>query len=177
MNNIKYEIIEWIKTISISIVLAFVITIFIKPTIVDGQSMNPTLEDKDYLMIDKISYRLNEPSRGDVVVFNSELTTEKGNKKHLVKRVVAIGGDSVKICNGKVYVNGKIIKENYINGNNTDGNLEVTVPVGYVFVLGDNRLPYKSLDSRSESVGFVDENQINGKIFIRLYPFNKIKLF
>ncbi|WFD09503.1 signal peptidase I [Tepidibacter hydrothermalis] len=177
MSNIKYEILEWIKTISVSIVLAFVITMFIRPTIVQGQSMNPTLEDKDYLIIDKVSYRLNEPSRGDVIVFNSELTTEKGKKKHLVKRVVATGGDNVKVCNGKVYVNEKIIEEGYINGDNTDGDLEVKVPNGYVFVLGDNRLPYKSVDSRSELVGFVDEDQINGRVLIRLYPFYKIKLF
>lgn len=177
MSNIKHDILEWIKTITGSIVLAFIITMFIRPTIVDGQSMNPTLEDKDYLMIDKVSYKLSDPSRGDVVVFNSELTTENGKKKHLVKRVVATEGDKVKVCNGKVYINGEIIEEAYINGDNTDGDLEVTVPKGDVFVLGDNRLPYKSVDSRSELVGFVDENKINGKVFIRLYPFNKIKLF
>ena len=83
----------------------------------------------------------------------------------------------MKIHNKKVYVNNKLIKENYLNKhnfNNTEGEMNIVVPKGKVFVLGDNR--EISLDSRYQSVGFVKVSDIIGKPFIRLFPFNNIKL-
>ncbi|SHH28298.1 signal peptidase I [Tepidibacter thalassicus] len=171
-DKLKKEIIEWVKTIAISLVIAFVITQFIRPTLVKGYSMYPTLEENDYLIINKIPYTIHEPARGDIVVFKSHLTQENGKEKDLVKRVIAVPGDKIKIINGKVYVNGKELKETYINGNYTDGYIDTTVPEGYIFAMGDNRP--NSLDSRDPRVGMVSEDDIIGRAFLRLYPFNKI---
>ncbi|SHJ90815.1 signal peptidase I [Tepidibacter formicigenes] len=171
-NKLKKEIIEWVKTIAISLVIAFVITQFIRPTLVKGYSMYPTLEENDYLIINRIPYTTHEPSRGDIVVFKSHLTQENGKEKDLVKRVIAVPGDKIKIISGKVYVNDKEIKEPYINGDYTDGYIDTIVPEGFVFAMGDNRP--NSLDSRDPRVGMVSEDNIIGRAFIRLYPLNKV---
>lgn len=166
------EIFEWVKTIVISIVIALVITTFIRPTLVKGYSMYPTLEPYNYLIINKIPYMLHEPQRGDIVVFKSHLKTIDGKEKDLIKRVVAIEGDTVEIKDGRVYVNGQEISENYINGSYTPGELNITIPEGKVFVMGDNR--QNSLDSRDERVGPVEIETIRGKVLVRLFPFTKI---
>ncbi|MEJ8552781.1 signal peptidase I [Tepidibacter sp. Z1-5] len=176
MNNFMKELIEIGKTIIISFMLVLVITMLIKPTTVNGHSMNPTLDNKDYLLMDRVSYKIDTPSKGDVVVFKSQITMENGKQKHLIKRVIGTAGDKIKIADGKVYVNDKEIKENYINGSNTYGNIDTTVPKDSLFVMGDNRLPGQSLDSREDIVGFVKTEDIVGKAFVRLYPFNKITL-
>ncbi|WP_331721876.1 signal peptidase I [Alkalithermobacter thermoalcaliphilus] len=174
MSNFKKEIIEWIKTIVISFILAMIITTFIRPTLVKGYSMYPTLEENDYLLINRMAYRSDEPQRGDIVVFKSHIPGDDGKEKDLVKRVIGISGDKIEIVNGIVYVNNEELIEDYINGDYTEGYVNVVVPDGYVFVLGDNRP--NSMDSRHDSVGFVSMDEVVGKVFIRLYPFNKIQL-
>lgn len=188
--EILSEIIDWIKTIFLSLLLAFFILQLIRPTLVNGQSMDSTLKDGDFIIINRNSYMFSSPSRGDIIVFRSDfdeelkssifkkiLTGEYNDKKNLVKRVIGVGGDKIKIHNKRVYVNNKLIDEKYLNKeniNNTEGEMDIVVPKGKVFVLGDNR--EVSLDSRYESVGFIKVSDIVGKPFIRLFPFNKIKL-
>lgn len=188
--EILSEIIDWIKTIFLSLLLAFFILQLIRPTLVNGQSMDSTLKDGDFIIINRNSYMFSSPSRGDIIVFRSDfdeevkssifkkiLTGEYNDKKNLVKRVIGVGGDKIKIHNKRVYVNDKLIDEKYLNKeniNNTEGEMDIVVPKGKVFVLGDNR--EVSLDSRYESVGFINVSDIVGKPFIRLFPFNKIKL-
>ena len=188
--EILSEIIDWIKTIFLSLLLAFFILQLIRPTLVNGQSMDSTLKDGDFIIINRNSYMFSSPSRGDIIVFRSDfdeevkssifkkiLTGEYNDKKNLVKRVIGVGGDKIKIHNKRVYVNNKLIDEKYLNKeniNNTEGEMDIVVPKGKVFVLGDNR--EVSLDSRYESVGFINVSDIVGKPFIRLFPFNKIKL-
>lgn len=187
--EILSEIIDWIKTIFLSLLLAFFILQLIRPTLVNGQSMDSTLKDGDFIIINRNSYMFSSPSRGDIIVFRSDfdeevkssifkkiLTGEYNDKKNLVKRVIGVGGDKIKIHNKRVYVNNKLIDEKYLNKeniNNTEGEMDIVVPKGKVFVLGDNR--EVSLDSRYESVGFIKVSDIVGKPFIRLFPFNKIK--
>lgn len=172
-NKVMNSIIEWVKVFASAIVLAFVITLFIKPTLVRGDSMVPTLHENDYLIINKIGYRISEPKNGDVVVFKSDLAQEDGTNKNLVKRVIGIPGDKVVIKDGNVYVNGKQLQEDYLEeGTYTEGDTDITVPENKIFVLGDNRKI--SLDSRSELVGLVDIDKLEGKVFVRLYPFNDI---
>ncbi|MEG0855392.1 MAG: signal peptidase I [Terrisporobacter sp.] len=170
--KVKKEIIEWIKVFALAIVFAFVITQFIKPTLVRGDSMYSTLEEGDYLIINRMSYKFGEPEPGDIIVFESDLQQEDGTSKDLVKRVIGVGGDSVKIENSKVYVNGKELNEPYIHNEITEGDIDTVIPKGKVFVLGDNR--EISLDSRYDSVGFIADEDILGKVIIRLYPFNKV---
>lgn len=172
--KVKKEIIEWIKVFALAIVFAFVITQFIKPTLVRGDSMYSTLEEGDYLIINRMSYKFGEPKHGDIIVFESDLQQDDGSSKDLVKRVIGVGGDTVKIQNSKVYVNGSEISEPYIHNEVTEGNIDTVVPEDKVFVLGDNR--EISLDSRYDSVGFIDDSDILGKVVVRLYPFNKIGL-
>ncbi|WP_053956580.1 signal peptidase I [Inediibacterium massiliense] len=168
----KKEILEWIKTIVVSVVIALVITTFIRPTLVKGESMYPTLHEYDYLIINKIPYMMHNPEKGDIVVFQSHLLTEDGKEKDLIKRVIGVEGDQIKVKDGDVFVNGQKLDESYINGDYTSGEIDMKVPKDMVFVMGDNRL--NSLDSRDESVGPVDIHTIRGKVLVRLYPFNTI---
>lgn len=170
--NIKKEIIEWAKIIVTSLVIALVITHFVRPTLVQGSSMYPTLEEKDYLIINRVAYKHKEPKRGDIIVFKTNLLQANGKEKDLVKRVIALPGDKIKITDDKVYLNGKLQDEKYIHGEKTEGDIDMVIPEGYVFAMGDNR--ENSMDSRDPEVGIVNENDIMGKVMVRLYPFNKI---
>ena len=173
--SVKNSIIEWVKVFGLAIVLAFVITLFIKPTLVSGDSMLPTLHENDYLIINKIGYKIGEPKNGDVIVFKSDLEKNDGTTKDLVKRIIGVAGDKVVIKDGKVYLNDKLLDETYLSeGMDTTGDVDIVVPEGKLFVLGDNR--EVSLDSRYEQVGLVDVNDVEGKVLVRRYPFNDISL-
>ena len=171
----KDSLIEWIKVFAMAIVLAFVITLFIKPTLVRGDSMLPTLHENDYLIINRIGYKIGQPENGDVIVFKSSIEQIDGTDKDLVKRVIGVEGDEVLITGGQVYVNGNLLDEPYLEtGMYTEGEIDLVVPEGKLFVLWDNR--EVSLDSRYDKVGLVDVNDVEGKVFVRLYPFNNISL-
>lgn len=170
--KIKNEIFEWFKTICASLVIAFGVTLFVQPTIVSGQSMYPTLEDKDYLLINKLSYNKEIPNRGDILVFKSGLIDNKtSHKKNLVKRVIALPGEHILIKNNEVYINGKYLSEDYLNDVYTDGDIDIVVPNNHVFTMGDNRP--NSGDSRDSKIGTVPLDDIIGKVALRAYPFNK----
>ncbi len=168
-NTIK----EWVKTIIISIIIAFIITTFIRPTLVKGYSMYPTIDEYDYLIINRIPYIADEPDYGDIVVFKTNQLTIDGSEKDLIKRVIGLPGDIIEIEKGVVYRNGKALDEPYIYGGSTPGELDPTVvEEGKLFVMGDNRP--NSLDSRDERVGEVPMSSIQGKVMVRLFPFSKI---
>ena len=168
----KREIIEWGKVIITALVFAFIITQFIRPTLVRGESMYPTLVENDYLIINRMAYKLGKPKDGDIIVFKTDLLQDDGKPKDLVKRVIATEGQHIKIEDSKVYVDNKLLDEPYIHDNYTSGDIDMVIPEGEVFTMGDNR--EKSLDSRYEEVGLVKEKDIMGKVMIRLFPFNKI---
>lgn len=171
----KKDVLDWNKSIIMAIFIAICITTFIaKPTVVKGESMHPTLEEYDYLIIDRITYKLHNPKQGDIIVFKSHLMTMDGKKKNLIKRVIGVDGDKVRVIDGNVYVNDQLLEEDYINGHYTLGEIDIIVPKDRVFVIGDNREENMSIDSRDSSVGFVEIDSILGKMLIRLYPFSKI---
>ena len=164
---------EWIKDILIAIVVAFLVLQCIKPTIVQEHSMENTLKPNDYLFISKQSYRLfGDPQRGDIIVFHSVLTTADGAEKLLVKRIIALPGDTIYITGGVVYVNGEPQDEPYTKDGYTNTEMEeILIPEGKLFCMGDNR--QNSRDSRDPLIGFVDEDDVLGKAVLRLFPFSK----
>ncbi len=171
------NVMEWVKDILIAVVIAAVILTFIKPIIVQQQSMEPNFHAGDYLISSRQSYKLfGEPQRGDVIVFKSELLDDNGNEKNLIKRIIGLPGDVIEITDGYVYVNGEKIQEDYLPGQGISGEMDaITVPENQLFVMGDNR--EVSEDSRSPRVGTIDESTIVGKVVLRVYPFNNMKTF
>lgn len=173
--NVKSEIFGWIRDIAIAFVVAlFVSRVIMVPTIVQQHSMEDTLHENNYLILLRAAYKFGgEPEYGDIVVFRSDLVNEQnGKNKMLIKRVIAKGGDSIAIRDGVVYRNGEALKEPYTKDGYTNGVMDETlVPDGSLFVCGDNR--QFSLDSRSEQVGFVEEERVLGKVVFRLFPFSE----
>lgn len=171
-NSIKKEIFSWIQVIVIAFIIAFILKTFIfRPVYVKGPSMDPTLHDGQILILWKLNYQLGDPKRGDVIVI-AEAEDELQNKS-LIKRVIGLPGDTVEIKNGDVHVNNQKLDPDYVDVDTSSNGFERSVvPDGQYFVLGDNR--GNSRDSRYESIGFVERENIEGKTVLRLWPFNKI---
>lgn len=168
----KKEAYEWLKTIVLSVIIALVLTSIVRPTIVKGESMMPTLQPNNYLIIDKASYYFGEPEKDDIIVFSTDFKNLDGSEKDLIKRVIGVSGDNIVITEGALYINDEEIKESYILDNFTKGEVDVIIPKGDIFVLGDNR--DNSLDSRNANLGLVPVESVKGKVLIRLFPFDKI---
>ena len=162
---------EWIKDLGTALIIALVFLQLLTPTLVREHSMENTLHQNDYVFVSRRHYSWfgNGLRRGDIITFDSELTTGLGFKKILVKRIIGLPGDKISISGGNVYVNGAAPAEPYTKDGYTNSEMdEVTVPEGYIFTMGDNR--QNSTDSRSPQVGFIDINRIRGKVVFRLFP-------
>lgn len=168
-------IFEFSKTIIIALIIALLIITFIKPTLVKGYSMYPTIEPYNYLIVNRIPYITGKPSHGDIIVFKAHVYSDTGEEKDLIKRIIGMEGDVIEIKDGVVYRNGEALEEDYIYGGITPGDMApFTVDEGYVFVMGDNR--QNSLDSRDPSVGEVAVSDVLGRVDLRLFPFDQIGL-
>ncbi|KGX91589.1 signal peptidase [Pontibacillus halophilus JSM 076056 = DSM 19796] len=164
----KKEILDWGKAILFALVLAFLIRNFIFATsIVEGKSMDPTLEDGERVMYNKFVYLWDTPERGDIVIIERPT-------KNYVKRVIGLPGDKVKVNGHELYVNGERQTQAYLEESaiqDTADYSEVTVPEGQYFVMGDNRSISK--DSRN-GLGFIEQEEIIGKSEFVIYPFNEV---
>ena len=173
-SSVVKEILDWVKHIAIAIIIGVLFITFVgQRTVVYGMSMSPTLENGDQLVIEKITPKIGAIKRGDIVTIYIHGMLDEG-KDFLIKRVIAIEGDTVKIEKGKVYLNGEALSEDYIRGDYTyEERLtsEITIAKGQVFVMGDNRLKGGSNDSRS--LGVFDIKAIRGKAIFRWFPFSK----
>ena len=178
----KNELWEWTKALLIAFAIAAVIRYFLfTPIAVDGESMMPTLENGDRMIVNKIGYKIGEPKRFDIVVFHAP------EKKNYIKRVIGLPGETLEYKNDQLYINGEPIDEPYLDAYKsqiTEGtltedfslkdigvNLE-EVPEGFVFVMGDNRRYSK--DSRH--IGLVDQKEIIGNTSLIFWPFSEIKI-
>ncbi|MFF5993294.1 signal peptidase I [Lysinibacillus sp. KU-BSD001] len=178
----KNELWEWIKALLIAFAIAAFIRYFLfTPIVVDGDSMMPTLEDGDRMIVNKIGYKIGNPDRFDIVVFHAP------EGKDYIKRVIGVPGDHVEYIDDQLYINGEPIDEPYLNqykaeiteGNLTgdftlqdiEPNLDV-IPEGYVFVMGDNRRFSK--DSRH--IGIVSIDEMIGNTNLIFWPISDIKI-
>jgi len=172
INSVIFKIYEWAGTFVSSFIIVFVLLAFVfRIASVSGESMVPTLDDGNRLVVSNLN---SNYEYGDIVV----VSQPNYLNENLIKRVIAVGGDTVDIDfeKGIVYINEKKIDEPYIN---TLTNYEppdsvkfpLVVPQGYLFVMGDNR--NASLDSRSQSIGLIDERYIFGKAYFRILPFGE----
>jgi signal peptidase I len=155
----------WVRDVLISVAASFMIITFLyQPVRVEGTSMQPELRDQDRLFINKFAYRFENISRGDVVVFHYPRDPEKS----YIKRVIALPGDSLRIDDGHVFVNGQLIDESYVPRRYRDGRSmpEIVVPQREYFVMGDHR----SISSDSRDFGPVDRDLIYGKAAFIYWP-------
>ena len=154
-----------ILLISFVLVFGFVRPVIAAPFYVGSESMVPTLEVWDRVLINKLAYELDEPERGDIVLFRSP----EGGEDPLIKRVVGLPGDTIEIRRDRLLVNGELQKEPYVNDEYRklqDSYGPQKVPKGHVFVMGDNR--GNSRDSRF--FGPVPEKNLIGEALFRFWP-------
>jgi signal peptidase I len=182
-SRLKDATVEIVTTVGLAIVLYLVITTFLVQTFrVEQHSMQNTLQPGEHLLIDKITPRFDDYSRGDIIVFHPQGRTDE---TPYIKRVIGVGGDEVTIAEGQVWVNGQAIDETLYTypapGQNEAtfptplrGQSQWTVPEDQLFVLGDHR--QASTDSRRESVGLVDVDDVVGRAWLRFFPLDTLGL-
>lgn len=169
--NLVRRLFGWVVDIVVALAFAwFCLNFFGTQITINGQSMQPLLNSGDVILMNRLSYDFGKPKRMDVVVF------EREDKKTNVKRVIGIPGDVVQIKEGEVYVNGEAIDDEELGSVALAGLAENPVELGdkEYFLLGDNR--DSSEDSRFANVGNVKEEQILGKVWLRLFPLIDISL-
>ena len=160
---------ELAEVVVLAVILYFGISFAVQAVHVEGLSMFATLDDNDYLIANKIDYRLHAPQRGDIII----LRPPADNTKDFIKRIIALPGERLLISDGIVYINGHKLDEPYLPEawvalSNLYGPDGTVVPPNEYFVMGDNR--NRSQDSRS--FGFVSRDRIDGRAWFRIWPLN-----
>ena len=175
-NKITSFLWETAKLAVISLVIILPIRYYIiQPFFVLGASMEPNFENGDYLIIDEISYRLNQPQRGDVIVFKYP----NNPKQYYIKRIIGLPGEIIAISDEEIIIKNKenlegfVLKEDYLSGIATNGNISATLGFDEYYVLGDNR----GASSDSRMWGALKEEFIVGKALLRAFPFDKAGIF
>lgn len=152
-----------LETVIAALVIAVLVRgLVIEPFLVNGPSMEPTLWTGERLFVSKLSYRFGTPQRGDVVMFKYPLNPSKD----YVKRIIAIGGDTIEMRMGRVYINGQLVAEPFVQFPGLSNYSPYVVPEGKIFLMGDNRT--NSEDSRR--FGAVDLSLVRGKAVFRVWP-------
>ncbi len=164
---------EWVIVVAAAVLVAVLLRTFVVQTFyIPSDSMVPTLQKNDRVVVNKLSYHLHDVHRGDIVVFTTPPGVNK-SFKDLVKRVVGLPGETVSARQGKVSVNGKPLNESYLpSGVTTSDFGPVRVPPDSLWVMGDNR--GDSEDSRYFHA--IPERTVVGRVFVRIWPLNRIGL-
>lgn len=178
------EFVDWLKIFLIALLFTLIVRLFIfSPVLVDGESMLPTLEDRDRMIVNKITYKFKQPDRFDIVIFHAN------DQKDFVKRIIGLPGEHIAVKDNTLYVDGEAMEQPFIDSEENaeitypiitgdftlemlEGNYEV-IPEGYTLVLGDNRK--NSRDSRDHTIGLVDMDEIVGKTNIIYWPIKRIQ--
>ncbi|MCF6410982.1 signal peptidase I [Pseudalkalibacillus salsuginis] len=182
MTKTKDSFWEWIKAIGIALLIAFIVRHFLFTNyVVYGESMMPTIQEGNRLIVNKINYDITKPQRFDLIVFKAN------EQEDYIKRIIGLPGDKVEYRNDKLYINDQPVEEKYLErfrkdlqeGSQLTGDFtlkDITskkrVPEGMVFVLGDNRL--HSIDSRH--IGFVPLENIVGEVNLRYWPMSEFQV-
>lgn len=168
--RILKEGLEWVRDLAIAVIIALLITKFvITHTLIPTGSMIPTIAINDHLIINRVPFYFTDPKPGEIVVFH--------HGKELIKRVIAVPGDTLDIDDGNVYINGQLLDEPYLNEPNStysfmmeDVKFPMEIPEGKYFLMGDNR--NNSEDSRY--FGMIDRDAIYAKSWFRIWPLNRL---
>lgn len=175
-------VVEWVVVIVGAVVVAMVIkTFLIQAFYIPSQSMESTLDVGDRVLVNKLSYRLHDVNRGDIVVFERPEAESTDDIKDLIKRVIALPGERLVIRDDTIYIDGRRLEEPYLDPGTTTVNgpsspwrctdeEPCVVPEGQVWVMGDNRP--NSRDSRY--FGPIDEDDIVGRAFVRIWPLDRL---
>ena len=162
---------ELAEVVVLAAILYIGISFAIQAVHVEGLSMFATLDDNDYLIANKLDYRLHAPQRGDIII----LRPPSDNSKDFIKRIIALPGEKIQITEGVVYINGHKLDEPYLPEqwvalNSWGGPNGTVVPPNQYFVMGDNR--NRSQDSRI--FGFITRDRIDGRAWFRIWPLNNL---
>lgn len=171
----KRKIVETVVLAAVVFLVLFLLPRYvIERVIVDGPSMETSLQDQDNILVEKVSRYFGALDRFDVVVFYPDEESKHTKGRYFIKRIIGLPGETVQIVNGKIYINGEELEESY--GSTQMGHAGLAaepIKLGEkeYFVLGDNRVISK--DSRSSQVGIVPRSRIEGKLVLRLFPLRK----
>ena len=171
IKKILKEVFSTIIYLVVVFCLTFLFIHFVaQRTEVNGRSMEPTLEDQDSLIVDKISYHFTDPKRYDIIVFPFEYE----DHTYFIKRIIGLPGETIQIDNsGKIYIDGKVLDDTHGKEVIVDpGRAIDPIKLGddEYFVMGDNR--NNSMDSRDPQVGNIKRKDLIGKAWVRIYPFH-----
>lgn len=172
-------VVDWLIIAMVALAAAFLLRVFVvQQFAVDGQSMLGTLHSGDRVLVNKLSYDLHDPRHGDIVVLKD--TEESLEERDLIKRVIALPGETVEYRDCELFINGDRIAESYLDpqlvrkGHCGDAQSRVQVAPGHVFVMGDNRSA--SLDSRTAAIGQIPYDDLIGRAFVVIWPFDDWRL-
>ncbi len=168
-SNSESKKIRLLKDIIITLSIVIILFFSFWPASIEGSSMNPTLNNGDRIIISRFLLWFKKPSFGDLVICKMN---EKGKNIDIIKRIIAVPGDKLKINDGRVYLNNKELYEEYLEYDYTDGNIDITLSDNQYFLMGDNRL----FSSDSRQMGPFDGNDIVGFVMLRWFPFNEMAL-
>lgn len=162
---------SWVRDLFFSISISLFIILFVyQPVKVEGGSMEPGLQDQERIFINKLAYRLGDIQHGDIIVFHYP----RDPRKSFIKRVIGLPGDRVRVFDGHVYLNGRLLQEPYVPEEFLDSRAypEVNVPPDSYYVLGDHR----SMSNDSRDIGPVARSYIYGKAVFGYWPMDKVGL-
>lgn len=173
VGSVMRELLGWLFYILIIIGLTYLIITYVgQRTRVSGSSMETTLSDGDNLIVDKLSYRFQEPKRFDIVVFPYKYE----ENTYYIKRIIGLPDDTVQVKDGYTYINGELLESDIYGAEVMieagTASEPITLGEDEYFVLGDNR--NHSLDSRDPSVGILKREDLIGRAWVRIYPFDKM---